>query len=74
MLKFLFFQSAQSGYFTRRRLDNMREQLQKLKPTFEEVDPKQISLNGTIRELESLEQDTKNLNRKVSLFVDYFEF
>lgn len=43
----------------------MREQLEKLKPRFDEVDPKQISLNETIHELERIEQDSKNLNRKV---------
>lgn len=44
----------------------MQEQLEKLKPRFDEVDPMQISLNETIHELERLEQDSKNLNRKVS--------
>lgn len=58
-------QSTQSGYFTRRRLDNMREQLEQLIPKLDEVDPLQISLNATIQELESLEQDSKNLYRKV---------
>lgn len=43
----------------------MREQLEKLKPRFDEVDPRQISLNETIHELERIEQDSKNLNRKV---------
>ncbi|CAG9771124.1 unnamed protein product [Ceutorhynchus assimilis] len=58
------FDSTQSGYFTRRKLDSMREQLEKLKPKFDEVDPRQISLTGPMQELESLEQDSKNLNRK----------
>ncbi|KAF7271317.1 hypothetical protein GWI33_015789 [Rhynchophorus ferrugineus] len=59
-----YFNSTQSGYFTRRRLDNMREQLEQLKPKFDEVDPSQINLSGPTQELESLEQDSKNLNRK----------
>lgn len=48
----------------------MREQLEKLSPRFDEVDPKQITLNETIHELERLEQDTKNLNRKVCIPID----
>ncbi|XP_030765960.1 laminin subunit alpha [Sitophilus oryzae] len=58
------FNSTQSGYFTRRRLDSMREQLEKLKPKFDELDPSHIDLSGPTQELESLEQDSKNLNRK----------
>ncbi|XP_050301015.1 laminin subunit alpha [Anthonomus grandis grandis] len=60
----LEFNSTQSGYFTRRKLDNMREQLEKLLPKFDDVDPRQVSLTGPLQELESLEQDSKNLNRK----------
>jgi hypothetical protein len=44
----------------------MRELLKELKPKFDEVDPKQISLDLYIEELETLEQDSKNLNRKVN--------
>ncbi|CAG9860176.1 unnamed protein product [Phyllotreta striolata] len=58
------FGSTQSGYFTRRRLENMREQLDKLQPVFDEVNPSQINLNDSIKTLEGLEQDSKNLNRK----------
>ncbi|XP_066250557.1 laminin subunit alpha isoform X1 [Euwallacea similis] len=58
------FDSTQSGYFTRRKLDNMKEQLDRLRMKFDEVDPKQISLAELIEKLESLEQDSKNLNRK----------
>lgn len=43
----------------------MHEELEKLKRRYDEVDPKQISLNDTIHELENVEQDAKNLNRKV---------
>ncbi|ERL89440.1 hypothetical protein D910_06807 [Dendroctonus ponderosae] len=58
------FDSTQSGYFTRRKLDSMREHLDRLRPKFDEVDPRQVNLTGLIQELESLEQDSKNLNRK----------
>lgn len=43
----------------------MREQLKILHPKFNEVDPRQIILEPYIQELESLEQDSKNVNRKV---------
>ncbi|KAL1517260.1 hypothetical protein ABEB36_001047 [Hypothenemus hampei] len=60
----LEFDSTQSGYFTRRKLDSMREQLTRLKHKFDEVDPKLINLSGPLKELETLEQNSKNLNRK----------
>lgn len=44
------FQSTQSGYFTRRKLDSMREHLDRLKPKFDEVDPRQVNLTGLIQE------------------------
>ena len=44
----------------------MRELLRELEPKFNEVDPKQISLDIYIEELQTLEQDSKNLNRKVN--------
>lgn len=66
-MKFIFFwQSTNSGYFTRRRLDNMRDILEKLKPKLDDVDPHQVSLTDDLAELDSLEQDSKNLNRKVT--------
>ncbi|CAG9821860.1 unnamed protein product [Phaedon cochleariae] len=67
------FDSTQSGYFTRRRLENMKEQLEKLKPIFDEVNPNHINLNATIQELESLEQDSKNLNRKSNYSLENSE-
>lgn len=42
----------------------MRDWVTKLEPKFDDVDPKQVSLTESIQELESLEQDSKNLNRK----------
>ncbi|CAH1963969.1 unnamed protein product [Acanthoscelides obtectus] len=38
-----------------------------------DIDPKQISLDETIQELESLEQDTKNLNRKSNYSLENSE-
>lgn len=58
-------QSKESRYFTWQKMENMKIQLEKQKPKFDEVDPRQINLDDTIQELESLEQDSKNLNRKV---------
>jgi laminin alpha 3/5 len=66
----LEFDSANSGHFTRRKLENMRELLKELKPKFDEVDPKQISLDLYIEELETLEQDSKNLNRKANYSLE----
>lgn len=51
----------------------MLDWLEKLKPKFDDVDPKQVSLSESIKELESLEQDVKNLNRKV-LFTFYASY
>ncbi|CAG9836790.1 unnamed protein product [Diabrotica balteata] len=67
------FDSIQSGYFTRRRLESMREHLDKLKPKFDEINPSQTSLNSTIQELEVLEQDSKNLNRKSNYSLENSE-
>ncbi|XP_060535680.1 laminin subunit alpha [Cylas formicarius] len=67
------FDSTQSGYFTRRRLDNLREQLEKLKPKFDEIDPQQVSLRGPLQELESLEMDAKNLNRRSNYSLENSE-
>lgn len=50
-------------------MENMKIQLEKQKPKFDEVDPRQINLDDIIQELESLEQDSKNLNRKVLEYI-----
>nr|CAI5850401.1 unnamed protein product [Callosobruchus analis] len=47
-------------------LDNLTSELK-------DVDPKQVSLDETIQELESLEQDTKNLNRKSNYSLENSE-
>ncbi|VEN47917.1 unnamed protein product [Callosobruchus maculatus] len=51
----------------------MREQLDNLTSKLKDVDPKQVSLDETIQELESLEQDTKNLNRKSNYSLENSE-
>ncbi|KAL3275284.1 hypothetical protein HHI36_020052 [Cryptolaemus montrouzieri] len=66
----LEFDSTHSGYFTLKRLDNMRELLNELRPKFDEVDPKQISLNNSLTELQSLENLAKNLNRKANFSLE----
>ncbi|KAJ8973563.1 hypothetical protein NQ317_009587 [Molorchus minor] len=48
----------------KKTLASMREQLEKLKPKFNNVYPTQQSIDEILKELESLEQDSKNLNRK----------
>ncbi|XP_074042767.1 laminin subunit alpha [Leptinotarsa decemlineata] len=67
------FDSTQSGYFTRRRLQNMQEEIEKLRPIFDEVNPNHIDLNATLLELESLEQDSRNLNRKSNYSLENSE-
>ncbi|XP_057663543.1 laminin subunit alpha [Diorhabda carinulata] len=67
------FDTTQSGYFTRRRLENMREQLENLKPKLDEINPSDTSLNNPLEEVERLEQDAKALNRKSNYSLENSE-
>lgn len=57
--------SADSGYFTTRRMVHINDTIKRLNPRVNELDPDQINLKPLIEELKALEQDSKNMNRRV---------
>lgn len=73
LLRVLLFalQSVDSGYFTTRRLTHINDTLNELRPKVDLLDPSQIQFEPILSRLESLEQDSKNMNRKVSLRIIY---
>lgn len=60
------FQTIASGYFTAQKLVYLNETIDSLKPDVEALDPNGVNLTPLRQEIESLEQDTKNIDRRVS--------
>lgn len=67
---FFNFQSADSGYFTTRRLVHINDTIKRLNPRLENLDPEKINLSPIFKELENLEQDSKNMHRKSNYSLD----
>ncbi|CAH0547112.1 unnamed protein product [Brassicogethes aeneus] len=67
------FDSTNSGYFTRRRLESMEDLFKKIRPMMDDVDPRQIHIKDYLNEIESLEHDLKNLNRKSNYSLENSE-
>lgn len=63
------FQAVDSGYFTTRRLTHINDTLNELMPRVNLLDPDQINLAPIVKELETLELDSKNVNRKVTFNI-----
>jgi hypothetical protein len=61
----LNFQTIAVGYFTHQRLVYINSTANELAPKVKLLDPLLVDLRPITQELESLEQDAKNLNRKV---------
>ncbi|XP_017779043.1 PREDICTED: laminin subunit alpha isoform X2 [Nicrophorus vespilloides] len=64
------FNTAQSGYFTARKLVHINDTINELKPKVLQLSPDQINLKPILKELESMEQDSNNMNRKVTYSLD----
>jgi hypothetical protein len=58
-------QTIAVGYFTHQRLVYINSTVSELTPKVKLLDPQLVDLHPITEELESLEQDAKNLNRKV---------
>jgi hypothetical protein len=58
-------QTIAVGYFTHQRLVYINSTASALAPKVNLLDPLLVDLRPITQELESLEQDAKNLNRKV---------
>jgi hypothetical protein len=58
-------QTIAVGYFTHQRLVYINSTASELAPKVKLLDPLRVDLRPITQELESLEQDAKNLNRKV---------
>lgn len=68
------FENVASGYFTTRRLVYINQTLQELAPEVDLLDPKTGDvLNPIVQELETIEQNSKNLNRKSSYSLENSE-
>lgn len=66
----LFLQETQWGYYTAQRLKHMNDTYSRLYPKVHELDQSKIDINPIIQEIESLEQDSKNMNRNVNYSLD----
>ena len=60
-----YLQTIAVGYFTHQRLVYINSTATELAPKVKLLDPLLVDLHPVTQELESLEQDAKNLNRKV---------
>lgn len=68
------FENVASGYFTTRRLNYINNTLHDLQPGVDMLDPSQGDvLKPITQELETLEQDSKNLNRKSNYSLENSE-
>lgn len=66
----LFLQETQWGYYTAQRLKHVNDTYNRLYPKIHELDQSKIDINPIIQEIESLEQDSKNMNRNVNYSLD----
>jgi len=64
------FETIAVGYFTHQRLVYINSTASELAPKVKLLDPQLVDLRPVTQELESLEQDAKNVNRKANYMVE----
>lgn len=59
------FETVASGYFTSQKLNYFNDLVQKIEPEVKALDPNGVNLTPLRQEIESLEMDAKNMDRRV---------
>lgn len=66
-MELTFFQKAQWSFFTSRRLIHLNDTFNKLYPKIHNLDKNKTDIAPIVAELEALEQNSKAINRKVTV-------